>query len=155
MASNLNCAFQKEEVGVWTLHPPPVGIISFISHFNEGLSLKIFILDSWLDEGGDLIQHEVFQALHEGRDAISWDNIEAFRSIGSRLTAEIFLAPDHTGGVHNAWVTWHYQPLHVTTQNCLIWDDLWCFESGPKASLNISLSNWFWRYIKHPWDNKG
>jgi hypothetical protein len=29
-------------------------------------------------------------------------NIGAFRSIGSQLTGEIFVAHDHTAGVHNA-----------------------------------------------------
>ena len=128
MARTVGYAIQKEKIRV---RPPrQVGIISFISPLNEGLSLKHFIQDSRVDEGGDLIQHEVFQALHEGRDTISWDNTEALRSVRSRWTAEIFLAPDHTGGVHNAWVTQHYQPLHVTTQNCLIWADPWCSESG-------------------------
>ena len=91
MASTVGYAIQKDKVGV---RPPrQVGIISFISPLNEGLSLKHFIQDSRVDEGGDLIQHEVFQALHEGRDTKSWDNTEALRSVGSRWTAEIFLAP--------------------------------------------------------------
>ena len=44
---------------------PPTGIVSSSSPFNEGLSLKFFILDTWMDRGGDFIQREVFQALPE------------------------------------------------------------------------------------------
>jgi hypothetical protein len=54
MASTLD----KDEVGAWTPH---VGIISSTSSFYEGLSLKIFIQDSWMDKGGDFIQRENFQ----------------------------------------------------------------------------------------------
>ena len=64
MASTLGSTFHKGEVGVWT---PLVGIISSTSPFNEGLSLKIFIQGSWVDGDGDFIQHEVFQALPEGK----------------------------------------------------------------------------------------
>ena len=44
-----------------------VGIISSASLFDEGLSLKNFIRDSWVDGGGDFIQHEGFQALPKWR----------------------------------------------------------------------------------------
>ena len=64
MVSILGSTFQKEEVGVWT---PPVGIISSAIPFNEGLSLKNYIQDSWMDGGGDFIQREVFQTLSEGK----------------------------------------------------------------------------------------
>ena len=63
MASTLGSTFRKEELGVCfppTSSPPPQVT------FNEVLSLKIFIWYSWLDGGGDFIQHEVFQALPEG-----------------------------------------------------------------------------------------
>ena len=43
----------------------PGGIISYANPFYEGLSLKIFIQDPWVNGGADFIQHEVFQALPE------------------------------------------------------------------------------------------
>ncbi len=46
-----------------------------------------------------------FKLYPRGREARSWGNIGAFRSTISQSTAEIFLTPDHTGGVHNAFVT--------------------------------------------------
>ena len=46
---------------------PSVGIISCTSPFNEGSSLKHFILDSEVDGGGDFIQCEIFQALPGGK----------------------------------------------------------------------------------------
>ena len=64
MASILGSTFQNEEVGVRT--PPPIGIISSASMFNEGLSLKISIQDLWVHGGGDFNHCEVFQALPEG-----------------------------------------------------------------------------------------
>jgi len=39
-----------------------------------------------------------------GSEARSWGKIETIRSVISQLTAEIFLTPDHTRGVHNALV---------------------------------------------------
>ena len=38
------------------------------------------------------------------REAKSWGNMGAFRSLGSQSTVEIFLAHDYKGGVHNASV---------------------------------------------------
>jgi hypothetical protein len=56
-----------------------------------------------VDGDGDFIEREVSQTLPEwGREGNNWGNIGAFRSIGSQSTAEIFLAHDHTVGVHNA-----------------------------------------------------
>ena len=45
-----------------SLNPPPPPISS-ASPFNERLSLKFFIHDSWVDGGGEFIQCEVFQTL--------------------------------------------------------------------------------------------
>jgi hypothetical protein len=41
-----------------------------------------------------------------GREAISWGNIGTFRSLRLQSTAEIFLARELMGGVHNALVMW-------------------------------------------------
>ena len=73
MTSTLGSTFRKEEFN------STVGIISSTSHFNEGLSLENVIVDSQVDRGGDFIQHEILQALPEGGEAISWDNMRAFR----------------------------------------------------------------------------
>ena len=83
-----------------------VPIISSTSPFNEGLSLKIFILDSQVDGGGVFIQHEVFQAYPRGREARNWGNIGAFRSLRLQSTAEMFLAHKLMGGcIHNTSMT--------------------------------------------------
>lgn len=58
--------------------------------------------------GGDFIQLEVFQALHEGKR--NWElggSIRAFRFIKSQLTAHIFLAHDDAGGIHKASTMWN------------------------------------------------
>ena len=55
-----------------------------------------------LDNG---VTSPCFQALPEGKEARSWDNMGAFRYVRSQLTAESFLAHDHTGGVHSTSVT--------------------------------------------------
>ena len=64
MAGTLGSTFRKGEVGIQIPHlassPPQVLL-------DEGLSLKIFIQDSWVDGGGDFIRREVFQALPEGK----------------------------------------------------------------------------------------
>ena len=93
-------------VGFWRF---PEGSLSswWSSIFDEGLSLKIFIQYSWVDGGGDFIQREVFQALPRGREARIRGNIRTFRSVRSQSTAEIFLAHDHTGGVHNTSMLCH------------------------------------------------
>ena len=39
-----------------------------------------------------------------GIEARSWGNIGAFKYVRSQSAAEIFLAPDHTGGIHNTSV---------------------------------------------------
>ena len=49
------------------------------------------------------MQCVVFQALP--REARSWGGIGAFRSLGSQLTAKIFLARELMGDVHGASVT--------------------------------------------------
>ena len=82
----------------------PIGIISPTSPFDGGLSSKKFIEDSWVYEGREFIQRELFQAYPRGRDARCWSNLEAFRSIKSQSTAKIFVAPNHTGNAHNALV---------------------------------------------------
>ena len=46
-----------------------------------------------------------FKLYMRQREAKSWGNIGAFRSIESQSTTEIFLAPNHTGGVHSVSVT--------------------------------------------------
>jgi hypothetical protein len=46
-----------------------------------------------------------FKLYPRGREAKSWDNIGAFQYVNLQLTIEIFLAPDHPGGVYNALVT--------------------------------------------------
>ena len=64
MASSLGSTFRKKEVGIRNLS---VGIISFASPFNEGVTLENCIQALWEDRGGDFIQHEVFRALLEGK----------------------------------------------------------------------------------------
>jgi hypothetical protein len=46
-----------------------------------------------------------FDLFVKRREARSWDNKGAFRCVKLQSTAEIFLATDHTRGVHNASVT--------------------------------------------------
>ena len=46
---------------------PSIGINSFASPFNDGLSLENFIRALWEDGGGDFVQREFFQALPEGK----------------------------------------------------------------------------------------
>ena len=88
----------------------PVGIISFVSPSNEGLlSLKIsFKIHEWMEVevSSNLKFFKLY--LRRRREAKSWGNIGAFRSVGSQLTSKIFQALDHTGGVHNASVTWSW-----------------------------------------------
>jgi hypothetical protein len=50
---------------------------------------------------------KIFKLYPRGREAGSWGSIEAFRSVISQSTAEIFLGPDHTASIYNALVTWH------------------------------------------------
>ena len=65
MASTLGSILQKKAVGVRTLllasSPPQISI-------NKGLNMENFIQDSWVNEGGDFIQREVFQALTRGEE---------------------------------------------------------------------------------------
>ena len=51
-----------------------------------------------------------FKLYLTGREAKSWGNIKSFRFVTSQSTAKIFLAPDHTGGIHNALMTWTVDP---------------------------------------------
>ena len=99
----------------------PVGIISSANPSIETLSLKNFIQDSWVDGGGDFIQHEVFQALPEGkRSKELGQHRKLIRSIRSQSTTKIFLAPDHTRGIHNASMTRH---LYMSFwSSCVRWD---------------------------------
>lgn len=87
----------KEEVGVRT--------ISSASPSNKGHNLKknhpIFV-SGWMWR---FLQREVFQIYPRGREAKIWGNTGALRFVRLQLTAKIFLAPDHTGGVHNASLT--------------------------------------------------
>ena len=46
-----------------------------------------------------------FKLYPRGRESINWRSIRVFRLVRSQSTAEIFLAHNHTGGVHNALVT--------------------------------------------------
>ena len=87
-----------------SLSPPPFWHHLLHKSFNEGLSIKKIIQDSWVNRGGDFIQHEVFQALPEGRRNKKLGHIGAFRYVRLQSTAKIFLAPDHMGGVHNTLV---------------------------------------------------
>ena len=48
---------------------------------------------------------KIFKLYPKGREAISWGNIGAFRSLRLQSTAEIFLARELMGGIHNALVT--------------------------------------------------
>jgi hypothetical protein len=48
---------------------------------------------------------QFFKLYMRGREARSWGKIGAFRFFGLQSTAEIFLAPDHTGGVLSASMT--------------------------------------------------
>jgi len=66
--------------------------------------IYFFIQVSGVDGGGDFMQCEVFQLLPKGSEAKSWGIIRAFKYVRSQLIAKIFLAPDHTGGIHNALV---------------------------------------------------
>jgi hypothetical protein len=87
----------KEEVGVRT--------ISSTSPSNKGHNLKknhpIFV-SGWMLR---FLQREVFQIYPRGREAKIWGNTWALRFVRLQLTAKIFLAPNHTGGVHNASLT--------------------------------------------------
>ena len=76
MANTISNTFWKEEVGTQT---PLVGITNPL---NEGLSLKSFIPNLQVNEGGDFIQREVFQALPKGKRS---------HKLGQSM-AEIFLA---------------------------------------------------------------
>ena len=49
-----------------------------------------------------------FELYPRGGEAKSWGIIETLRYAKSQSRAEIFLAPDHAGGVHNSSMT---QPL--------------------------------------------
>ena len=46
-----------------------------------------------------------FKLYMRGREVRSWGAIRTFRCVRSQSTAEIFLAHNHTGGVHNASAT--------------------------------------------------
>ena len=46
-----------------------------------------------------------FKFSTRGKEAKSWGNIGAFRSLKSQSMTKIFLARDHTGGIHNALMT--------------------------------------------------
>jgi hypothetical protein len=61
-----------------------------------------------------------------GREAISWGNIGTFRSLKSYLTAEIFLAHELMGGVHNASVTRITQYLATSSLLPHVELSVWC-----------------------------
>jgi hypothetical protein len=52
-----------------------------------------------------------FKLYPRGREAKMWGSIGAFTNAKSQSMATIFLALDHTGGVHNASMTGGNRPL--------------------------------------------
>ena len=85
---------------------PSIGLISFASPFDEGLSLGNVIQILWEEDGGDSSNMKFFMLYPRGREVRSWGNIRAFRSVESQATAEIFLAHDHMAGVRSVSMTW-------------------------------------------------
>ena len=93
MASTLGSTFQKDEVGVWT-RPPWHHLLckSFENSFKIREWMKVEISSNV----------KYFELYPRGRKAKNWGNIGVVRYVRSQSTVKIFLAPDHTGGVHNA-----------------------------------------------------
>ena len=62
---------------------------------------------------------KIFKLYPVGRDAKSWGSIGAFRSLRSQSTAEIFLARELMGGIHNASLT-RVHPYAGVSMNSMV-----------------------------------
>ena len=88
---------------------------------------------------------EFFKLYPRGRKARIWGIIGAFRFVKLQSTAEVFLAPNHTAGVHNASVM-RPQVTHKTIK--FKWDGQKCPYSNPLADYDVLLGT-LPRFPKH------
>lgn len=98
MIGTFGCTFLKEVVGV--RFSPLASSIPLTKDFYWKVSPK---LREKLEV--EISSNQKFSRLcSRGREARSWDNIEAFRYIRSQLAAHIFLAHDHMEALTMTWV---------------------------------------------------
>ena len=101
MASIIDSTSQKEEAWVWI--PMLASSLQQVLWMRDLVWHFLSKICEWMEVG---ISSNVkfFKLYPRGGEAKCRGKIGAFRYVRSQSAAEIYLAPDSTGGVHNAWV---------------------------------------------------
>ena len=103
MASTLGSTFWKEGIGIWS----PILAVSPLQVFlMKDLVWKVSSkIREWMEvEISPIVK--IFKLYPSKRKTRSWGSIGALQSVRSQSTAEIFLTPDHMGGIHITLVMW-------------------------------------------------